>query len=312
MADAARNYEDLTGNEVDVEEGAIAQAFKQVATKEREHLIPIRAIVNANNLPGREFLSQYSSYLEGVLECAPDDCVKLLANEGKSFKESLEKAIKLEDSLTETALITLKLAKVALQQKYPVIQNLGLVTDELQNEKQNLEQSLSADSFYERMADIARIERVISKIYSEAYLAKHKERDELYQKALDEIKGLPDWLNARDQQAIIAGPLASRSCTKSEDDLDTISFDDAKLQCSKCQSSIAQMDSDIAAVSSIKKSVLARLSEISRPDAKIERVKISTYLGSSITSKTELDKGLKNLRNYIEKLLEEGKTVILE
>ena len=46
--------------------------------------------------------------------------------------------------------------------------------------------------------------------------------------------------------------------------------------------------------------------------AKVERVRISAYMGSSITSKTELDKGIKKLREHLEKLLEEGKTVILE
>lgn len=312
LADAARNYEDITGNEVDVEEGAIAQAFKEVAAQERERLIPIRAITNAHNLPGRDFLSQYSSYLEGVLECAPDDCVKLLANEGKTFSESLEKIKNLENVLNENALTTLKLARVAIQQKYPILENLGLVSDNLRSEKKKLEQSINADSFYERMADIAHGEHEISRIFSEFYETKHKERDILYTKAFDEIKGHPDWVNIGDKQDIIASPLKSRLCLDPNEGKYLVTFDEFNLQCDICHSTITQMESDIEAVSSIKKSVLARLSEIVRPEAKIERVRISTYFSSSINSKSELDKGLQDLRNYIVKLLEEGKTVILE
>ena len=48
---------------------------------------------------------------------------------------------------------------------------------------------LLPETFYERMADISRIEREISKLFSEVYEAKHKERDELYARALDDIKG---------------------------------------------------------------------------------------------------------------------------
>jgi hypothetical protein len=43
--------EDLTGEEVDVEEGAIATAFKKVAAEELEKLYPLKATAEANRLP---------------------------------------------------------------------------------------------------------------------------------------------------------------------------------------------------------------------------------------------------------------------
>ena len=120
-------------------------------------------------------------------------------------------------------------------------------------------------------------------------------------------------MNVGDKQDLVAAPLKSRLCIEPDPEKDYhLSFNESRIECNACHSGIAQMESDIAAVSSIKKSVLARLSEITRPEAKVERVRISAYMGSSITSKTELDKGIKKLREHLEKLLEEGKTVILE
>jgi hypothetical protein len=54
LVTAARRYEELTGDEVDVEESAIAQAFQRLARSELEALLPLEATVRANAIPGVE------------------------------------------------------------------------------------------------------------------------------------------------------------------------------------------------------------------------------------------------------------------
>ena len=51
LTQAVQQLEDLTGVEVDVEEGAIATAFKKVATEELEKLYPLKATAEAHQLP---------------------------------------------------------------------------------------------------------------------------------------------------------------------------------------------------------------------------------------------------------------------
>src|SRR5262249_6134977 len=48
---AVQQLEDLTGEEVDVEEGAIAAAFKKVAAEELEKLYPLKGLADAHRLP---------------------------------------------------------------------------------------------------------------------------------------------------------------------------------------------------------------------------------------------------------------------
>ncbi len=48
LTQAVQQLEDLTGEEVDVEEGAIATAFKKVAAEELEKLYPLKATAEAN------------------------------------------------------------------------------------------------------------------------------------------------------------------------------------------------------------------------------------------------------------------------
>ena len=51
LTQAVQQLEDLTGEEVDVEEGAIATAFKKVAAEELEKLYPLKATAEAHRLP---------------------------------------------------------------------------------------------------------------------------------------------------------------------------------------------------------------------------------------------------------------------
>ena len=60
LTQAVQQLEDLTGEEVDVEEGAIATAFKKVAAEELEKLYPLKALAEAHHLPVVPLLTEKS------------------------------------------------------------------------------------------------------------------------------------------------------------------------------------------------------------------------------------------------------------
>ena len=63
LTQAVQQLEDLTGEEVDVEEGAIATAFKNVAAEELEKLHPLKALAEAHRLPVVPLLTEYQQTL---------------------------------------------------------------------------------------------------------------------------------------------------------------------------------------------------------------------------------------------------------
>jgi hypothetical protein len=76
LTQAVQQLEDLTGEEVDVEEGAIAAAFKKVAAEELEKLYPLKALAEAHRLPVVAALSEYQQTLAIRVVClALDDLV---------------------------------------------------------------------------------------------------------------------------------------------------------------------------------------------------------------------------------------------
>ena len=70
-----------------MDKGTIATAFKQVASKDREALFPLKATADAHSLPLRDFLSEQMDWLGGIQQCGVDECVKILASEGKTYLE---------------------------------------------------------------------------------------------------------------------------------------------------------------------------------------------------------------------------------
>src|SRR5271157_3280078 len=116
LTQAVQQLEDITGEEVDVEEGAIATAFKRVASEELEKLYPLKALAEAHQLPVQTLLKEYQQTLLGIQSSASDDCVRILTETGASFKASREKVQHLRESLDEKAITGIEQARRARQQ----------------------------------------------------------------------------------------------------------------------------------------------------------------------------------------------------
>src|SRR2546423_10469163 len=112
LTQAVQQLEDLTGEEVDVEEGAIATAFKKVAAEELEKLYPLKALAEAHHLPVVAVLSEYQQTLAGIQGSASDDCVRILTETGAIFSETREKVRKLREALSEKTLGALQQARM--------------------------------------------------------------------------------------------------------------------------------------------------------------------------------------------------------
>ena len=119
LVQAARNYEEITGSEVDMEEGAIARAFKSLAEEDLNLLRELIPKMKAQELPGVEALEGFQGKVESVLNMPSDEYVETLYKEGKSYKELRTKVRKLLNALTPQNLELLTRTKRALREKCP-------------------------------------------------------------------------------------------------------------------------------------------------------------------------------------------------
>ena len=311
LTQAVQQLEDLTGEEVDVEEGAIATAFKKVATDELEKLYPLKATVEAHRLPIRSMLSDYQQTLMGIQSSASDDCVRILTENGKDFGETRDKVRKLRESLNAEAISILRQARQATDQ---VWQRLAAhnASPELASTVEKLKHQLDSETFIDAWDDIASGTKAVMNAYRDAYCELFDRRKNSYESAIGEVKNRTEWgplvANNSSMAAVLLSPLQGR--VGSDEDKESV-----KRGTSLGQSSLTEMESDLAAVSGLKSSVLVKLQELSigsEKKAPVRKVRVSEFFNRPIQTQEELDKALNLIRDSLQKYIDEGAIIILE
>lgn len=303
---AARRYEELTGEEVDVEESAIAQAFQRLARSELEALLPLEATVRAHNIPLSEVLQEYHNTLQTVLNSASDDCVNMLAGEGASFQATRDQVATIRKATDEKGLARLRRMRVAVQQVWPTLEAEGIDAD-LTGPVQAMRERLQDGSFYQASAELDKALAALETAYRKLYRERHERRQAAFRAAVDDVKAQPNWpVVPEEMQALTLKPL-----TGADHDL---ALPEGALVCEECKASLAQMASDLAAVVGLRSNVLLRVQELTAPEEKIERVRVADVagVGTTLSSPEEVQQLLEELRDHLLKLIASGVKVVLE
>jgi hypothetical protein len=306
LVNAARRYEALTGEEVDVEESSIAQAFQRLARAELEALLPVEAVVRAHRIPLTDVLREYHTTLEAVLNSASDDCVNMLAGEGSSFQELRDRIAAIRKATDEKGLARLQRMRTAAERLWPLLQAEGQDGD-LGDHAQLLRARLEDGTYYQPSPEMDAALAQIETAYHSLYQARHAERSTAYAEAVDSVKGQPNWsLVEQEMQATLLKPLADR--------VHDLSLSPGDVSCQACGASLSEMASDLAAVDGLRSRVLLRLQELTAPEEKVERVRVADVAGVGLALNTpeEVEGLLERLRERLLRLIAAGVKVVLE
>ena len=154
-----QQLEDLTGEEVDVEEGAIAAAFKKLAGEELEKLHPVVATAKAYQLPIVSLLTDFQQTLVGIQASTSDDCVRILTETGDLFQQSRERINTIRAILdNNNTLNVIRQARTVIHEVWPKLASRPLAdTDKQKNEE--LQKLLSSEQFFEHLDGLQHTQR---------------------------------------------------------------------------------------------------------------------------------------------------------
>jgi len=187
LTQAVQQLEDLTGEEVDVEEGAIAAAFKKVAAEELEKLYPLKATAEAHHLPILSLLSDFQQTLVGIQSSASDDCVRILTENGSQFGETRDKVRKIRESLDGAALALLRQSRLATEQVWQRLAS-HFSSPEIAIKVNELKTLLGSEHFIDTWSEIAERTNTVLNAYKQAYSDLFERRKRAYESAIEEIK----------------------------------------------------------------------------------------------------------------------------
>jgi hypothetical protein len=311
LARAAQAYEEITGKDVNIEEGDIASAFQEVAAADREKLLPVVARLLALKVPGAESAAAHLQWVEGILEMAPDDCVKTLAGEGKSYLEGRKKAAALESLASEANLAILNTARRVIGEQWPVLAARS-ARPEIAQAADDLQKALDSENALNHLERIRQATETVAAEYGDLYRQTFERRQKVFEAALNHVKGLPEWAvftggtDVTDAEGeTLLRPLASRLGEK-------LDLRPGDTICRLTQATVSQMESDIAAAEGLTREVVLELQKAVEPEEKVERFRISQHFSGKIATPEDLESVIRALREKLEKLLAKGCKVILE
>jgi hypothetical protein len=308
---AVQQLEDLIGEEVDVEEGAIATAFKRVAAEELEKLYPLKATAEAHRLPVLNMLSEYQQTLIGIQSSTSDDCVRILTESGKEFGETRQRVRELRELLTTDAIRILRRARQATDQVWHRLEAYAGATA-LRSSFERLRMLLESEQFIDSWAEVAAETEKLLGAFRTAYCDLFERRKKTYLAAIDDIKNRPEWMPLEAGNPGMASSLLSQLQARVGSDADRDSVSEGA---SLGHASLAEMESDLAAVDGLKSSVLFKLQELaigSEKKAPVRRVRVSEYFNRPIQTQEDLKTALKLIEETLQKCIDEGAIIILE
>jgi hypothetical protein len=250
-------------------------------------------------------------WVQEILDSAPDDCVRTLAFEGKTYLEKRKAVEKLIAAASDANLKCVEAARRVLSEQWPLLMARGADGD-LQAGAEELDVLLQSEECLCRIESLKAACEALGSAYRQVYTAAFDRRQKTYAEALEAIKGRPEWLAFSESPDIpaegkkaILHPLLSRA--GSEMDLPS-----GATICRRTGATLPQLESEIQAAGAVASEVLRRLIELAAPKETIERVAVWKLYPSRITSKDELDEFLKALRERLEKILAQGASILLE
>lgn len=305
---AAQRYEALTGEEVDVEEAMLAQTFQRFAQAELEALLPVEATVRAQEIPVQPLLEEYHTYLKTILDSASDDCVNILAGEGATFQALRDQVTAIHKATSAEGLARLRRLRAAVQELWPLLRAEG-EDGALAEPAEHLQACLAQAAYYPPDSESNAALSTIEAAYRARYLARHAERASVYAKAQDELLAQPAWLElAKEAQESLLRPLTTRACRE------LVALSKAAWVCPVCHASLSRMASDLLAVAGVRSEALLSLQQLTAPEERVERVRISTVvgMGKTLTTTEDIKDLLDQLRAHLQRLVDAGYKVILD
>jgi hypothetical protein len=302
---AVESYEDLTGETVDMDKAAIAEALKAFAAGEMKRVLPVEALAKAHNVPVLAVVEDYRESLAAIESGTPDDCVTILAGGGASLKQGRDRVRKIAEGLDETGLATLRNARRAVGEAWNLLD--VQTRADLQPQADRLRELLSTEALIDSLSSIKEPSRAILAAYRTQYASRHADRAEGFRSAIEKVKGREEWTAVPEaMQEPVLAPLWSRCCEE-------LKLEEGSLSCETCRAGLGQMESDMAAIGGLFAQAIAQVQKlVTPPEVKLKRVRVAEFFSDSLETEEQVRQAVEALQDHLLKLLGEGVKIVVE
>jgi len=305
LVEAAKQYESITGREIDVDKQTISSGVIDLARAAQEQLEQLLNKIRFSRLPGADALQEIDHFLQSITNSSSDDAVKILAGQGQTFKQYRDHLQQLSEKLTPKNLTILENGSMLFGRIIPVLQDLK-VDGKIAEAAVMLERFYQNERLYQHIDEVNKHTETVFAAYEKLYSAAHQNRNSAMEAAIDVVKSHPDFaaLEKAEAEELIK-PLQQRLCSKMQLSREGV--------CKNCHAALMQLDSDLLSANALVDAALQKLQQhIQSPANPVIPFSMSMLRHHEFRSAQEFEGALEEFKQQVVKLLMEGKTVYLQ
>jgi len=294
QAEAA--FRDVFGKQLpEMQASVIATAVRSAVGAAEEELLEVYTTLLTQNLPGKDVLQEAIDQIRTIRGGTEDDAITTFNGAYKGIKEAIKRGSELKSVLTEPALLGLKRAQDVLDETWPFMEQEQDLPDGLADSAAILADLLARETFFRELATIDQATAAIRTEYEERFNTALTARASAYTDALSKLHAQDAWdeLN-EEQQDRIDRPLKSRSSTTPSSSA-TIPF----------------LRSELSACSQHYKNAVQEMLELI-DGQNLVTINATEFFAGRIETEEQLNTALATIKQSVEKLLVQGKKVLVQ
>jgi Family of unknown function (DUF6079) len=279
----------------ELQASVVATAIRAEVGAAEENLQEVLTTVLTRSLPGDTVLQEAIDQMRAIRGGTEDNAILTFNAAHKNIKEAVKRGSELKTALTESALTSLKRAKMIINDIWPFLGQEHDLPNELADSAATLEDLLAKETFFRELPTIGQTADAIRSEYDKRFDAALTARADAYTEALTKLHAQDAWgeLN-EEQQGRIEGPLKSRSGTSTTDGM-TIPF----------------LRSELSACPQHSKSTVKEMLELIE-GKRLVTINATDFFSGRIETEEQLNNALATIKQRVEKLLGQGKKVLVQ
>jgi hypothetical protein len=289
-------FRDVFGKQLpELQASAIAAAIRAAVGDAEEELQEVATVVLTDALPGHTVLQEAIDQMRAIRAGNEDDAITIFNSAHNGIKEAIKRGSELKAALTQPARLVLQRSRETLRDAWPFLKQEQDLPEGLAVSAVTLEDLLARETFFRELASIDQASAALRSEYDKRFESAVIARADAYKAALAKLHAHAAWSELNEEQrSRIEGPLEIRSSTSLSGDT-TVPF----------------LRSELSACPEHHNRAVREMLELIEGQLLVT-INASEFFGDRIETKEQLGMALKTIKQRVEKLLGQGKKVLLQ
>ena len=289
-------FRDVFGKQIpELQASVVALAIRAAIGEAEEELHEVATVVLADGLPGHGVLQEAIDQMRAIRGGNEDDAITTFNASHKGIKEAIKRGSELKSVLTDPVRVALQQSKSILHDTWPFLEDEQDLPEGLADRAKTLTDVLARETFFRELTSIDEASAAIRSEYEKRFDAALTARVDAYKEALTKLHAHGAWSELNEeQQGRIERPLESRSGTTSASN-DTVPF----------------LRAELSACPQHYNNAVREMLELIEGQ-QLVTINATEFFTDRIETEEQLNTTLTTIKQRVEKLLGQGKKVLVQ